>query len=62
VAALVRVTPNFRAILAAHVTFQLVDGRRLWPPHDVQVKVIDISMDELPSKFRISVDTARAPA
>jgi hypothetical protein len=35
-APLVRIAPNLRAVLAAHVTFQFVDGRRLRPAHDVQ--------------------------
>ena len=35
-AALVGVAPNLRAVLAAHVPLQFVDGRRLRPAHDVQ--------------------------
>jgi hypothetical protein len=35
-AALVGVAANLRAILAAHVTFQFVNGRRLRPADDVE--------------------------
>jgi hypothetical protein len=35
VTALKEIAPNLRAVLAAHVPFQL-DGRRLWPAHNVQ--------------------------
>jgi hypothetical protein len=35
-AALEGVTPNLRAVLAAHIAFQFVDGRRLRPADDVQ--------------------------
>src|SRR4029077_13510424 len=35
-ATLERIAPHSRAILAAHVSFQLVDRRRLVPPHDVE--------------------------
>jgi hypothetical protein len=35
-AALERIAPDLRAILAAHVALQFVDGRRLRPTHDVQ--------------------------
>jgi hypothetical protein len=35
-APLVGITPNLRAVLAAHVTFQFVDGRCLRPADDVQ--------------------------
>jgi hypothetical protein len=34
-AALVRIAANIRAVFAAHVTFQLVDGRRLRSEHDI---------------------------
>ena len=35
-AALVQIAANFRAIFAAHVAFQLMDRRRLRPPHDIE--------------------------
>ena len=35
-ALLVRVTPDLRAILAAHVALHFMDGSRLRPPHDIQ--------------------------
>src|ERR1700736_3555843 len=35
-APLVRIAAPLRAVLAAHVAFQLMDWRRLWPPHDVE--------------------------
>src|SRR5215831_2027832 len=35
-AALVRISAHFRAVLAPHVAFQLMDWRRLGPPHDVE--------------------------
>ena len=35
-AALVRIAAHFRAVLAPHVAFQLMDWRRLGPPHDVE--------------------------
>jgi hypothetical protein len=35
-APLERISPDLRAILAAHVAFNLVDGRHLRSPHDCQ--------------------------
>jgi hypothetical protein len=35
-AALVRIAAHLRAILAAHVTFQFVDGGGLRSPHNVE--------------------------
>jgi hypothetical protein len=35
-AALIGIAANLRAVLAAHVALQFVDGRRLRPAHDVQ--------------------------
>ena len=35
-AALVGIAPHQRAVLAPHVPLQLVDRRRLGPPHDVE--------------------------
>jgi hypothetical protein len=35
-APLERIAPNLRAVLAAHVTFQLVNRRRLRPADDIQ--------------------------
>src|SRR6516162_8535372 len=35
-AALERIAAHLRAVLASHVSLQLVNGRGLWPPHDFQ--------------------------
>jgi hypothetical protein len=35
-AALVRIVAHLQAVLAPHIALQLVDRRRLRPPHDVQ--------------------------
>jgi len=35
-AALILIAPNFRAIFAAHVAFQLMDRRRLRPPDNIE--------------------------
>jgi hypothetical protein len=35
-APLVRIATHVRAVLATHVALQLMDRRRLWPPHDVE--------------------------
>src|SRR4030088_504822 len=35
-ASLVRIAPNLRTILATHVAFQFVDGRRLRSTNDIQ--------------------------
>ncbi len=35
-AALVRIAANVRAVFAPHVSLQLMDRRRLRPPHDVE--------------------------
>jgi hypothetical protein len=35
-APLVGIAPHFGAVLAAHVTFQLMNLRCLWSPHDVE--------------------------
>ena len=31
-----RIAPHLRAVLAAHVAFQFVDGRGLRPPNDIE--------------------------
>jgi hypothetical protein len=35
-APLERISSDLRAVLASHVAFELMDGRRLRPPHDLQ--------------------------
>jgi hypothetical protein len=35
-APLVGITADLRAVFAAHIPFKFVDGRRLWPAHDVE--------------------------
>jgi hypothetical protein len=35
-AALIRITAHLGAVFAAHVPFQLVDWRRIRPPHDIE--------------------------
>lgn len=54
VAALERITPDLRAVLAAHVAFQLVDWRRLRPPDDIQRNGL-VSVAAKASDFQVSI-------
>jgi hypothetical protein len=54
-AALIGVAANLRAVLAAHVTFQFMDGRRLWPAHNVQGhRLVGITTEAADLKIEIS--------
>ena len=54
-ASLVRVSSNLRAILAAHVTFQFVDWRRLRPAHDIQRhRLVRVAAEAADLKVEIS--------
>jgi hypothetical protein len=54
-AAFVGVTPDLRAVLAAHVTLQFVDGRSLWPANDVQRhRLVGVAAEAADLKIDIS--------
>jgi hypothetical protein len=54
-AALVGIASNLRAVLAAHVTFQFVDGRRLRPAHDIQCHcLVRVATEAADLKIQIS--------
>jgi hypothetical protein len=53
--ALVWISSNLRTILAAQVTFQLMDGRRLWPTHDVQShRLVRVATETTNLKIKVS--------
>jgi hypothetical protein len=55
VAALVRIAANLRAVLAAHVTFQFVDRRRLRSAHDIQRhRLVRVATEAADLKVEIS--------
>ena len=49
-----RVASNLRAILAAHVALQFVDGRRLRPAHDVQRCLMRVTAEAADLEIEIS--------